>query len=81
MELVLVTMSGVVFSGKASKVTIPTTSGQITVLPKHTPLISQISPGLLTAHTEEGKKEFTIGPGVLEVRRNGWVVALIESAV
>ena len=79
MELALVTMQGVAYSGKASKITIPTTSGQITVLPKHTPLISEIASGVLTAHTDEGKKEFTIGPGVLEVRRSGWVIALIES--
>jgi F-type H+-transporting ATPase subunit epsilon len=80
-DLKIITIQGVVFSGKVGQVTIPTGAGEITVLPNHIPLISELKDGTLrTKGGEGGEKSFVIGKGVLEVRRGSNVVVLTDLA-
>jgi F-type H+-transporting ATPase subunit epsilon len=53
------------------KITIPTTSGVITILPDHVPLISTLNPGILEV-TMEGNKneELVVSGGFLEFHDN-----------
>lgn len=79
-DLKIVTIEGVKFSGKVEQVTIPTSAGEITVLANHIPLISQLREGtLITKGGEDGDKSFAIGKGVLEVRKGSNVVVLTDS--
>ena len=56
-----------VFAGEAKSVTIPTTAGEVTILPKHEPLVSTLKPGTITVRDEAGDHTFSVDSGVLEV--------------
>lgn len=53
------------------KITIPTTSGVITILPDHVPIISTLNPGLLLVAMEDKKQEeLVVSGGFLELHDN-----------
>ncbi|PIR86981.1 MAG: ATP synthase F1 subunit epsilon [Candidatus Harrisonbacteria bacterium CG10_big_fil_rev_8_21_14_0_10_49_15] len=79
LDLKIVTPDGVQFSQEVESATIPTSSGQITVLPKHSPLVSELKQGKLLVRTGNKVDEFDITSGVLEVRRSGAVIILTDS--
>ena len=49
----------VIFNGKVEKITIPTESGDITVLPGHMPLVSVVKPGIVTIWPSEKNSDNT----------------------
>jgi F-type H+-transporting ATPase subunit epsilon len=76
----IVTPERIVLKKNIHKVTLPTESGEITVLPKHEPLISILVPGVLELLDENDEKEIiSISGGFIEVLRNK-VVILADSA-
>jgi F-type H+-transporting ATPase subunit epsilon len=60
------------------KVTARTKSGQITILANHTSMVSVLDIGQLIVHTADTQKRFVISGGVIEVRDNGGVIALVD---
>lgn len=84
MELELVALDGVKFSSKAYSIILPTAAGEITVLPGHEPLLSQLVPGVITIRKEKTDPDYhlehfaTYG-GVLEIGRNR-VRVLVDEA-
>ncbi len=64
------------FSGEAVSVTLPTSAGEITVLPKHEALVSTLKPGVVTVRAHDGAHEFTVESGVLEVSNDQVTVLL-----
>jgi len=71
-----------IFSGQAKFVTLPGESGELGILPGHTPLISRIRPGMVKivlADTDEEKLVFVAG-GLLEVQPGG-VTVLSDTAI
>lgn len=54
------------YSGSAVSVTIPTESGEITVLPHHAPLISTLHAGELIVRHTHGEERIFVGGGVVE---------------
>lgn len=58
--LELVTLEGSKFSGNAWEVIIPTPAGQIGVLPNHIPLVTIVSPGVISIrhHKEDPDERF-----------------------
>lgn len=78
-ELTVVTPSGELFSTeKAEKVQVRTRSGQITILAKHTPLVSVLAIGQLIVSTTEGERRLAIFGGFIEVRESGEVIVLAD---
>lgn len=66
-----------IFEGNVYSLSIMTTSGRITVLPNHTPLVSVIGKGEMIAKTKEGEEfKFESQHGVLDVRPSKTVVML-----
>ena len=61
MKLSLVTPERKTFEGDIDQVTIPTTQGNITVLPNHMSLVTSIKPGELIV--KQGTKETSIASG------------------
>ena len=61
MKLSLVTPERKTFDGDIDQVTIPTTDGNITVLPNHMSLVTSIEPGELVV--KQGSKEISIASG------------------
>ncbi len=64
------------FDGAALSATIPTTAGEITVLPHHEPLVATLKPGKITVRESLGNKEIPVDGGVLEISGNRAVVLL-----
>ena len=69
---------GIAWEGEASKVSLPTKAGVITVLPKHAPIISSLQEGEIKVWMDEGEKTFQVRSGVLEVRPESKLVVLAD---
>lgn len=84
MNFELVTLDGVKFKAEAYSVILPTASGQITVLPDHEPLLSQLVPGVITIRRNKSDPDhhlehYATYGGVLEISKTG-VRVLVDEA-
>ena len=80
-NLKIVTPERIIFEGSCLQVTIPTKTGEITILPNHIPLISALQAGELVIKREDGEFiPMAISKGFLEVQPNSQVVILADSA-
>ena len=62
------------------QVTVPTQSGEITVLPDHIPLVSILKPGVLELKKADGEAEvISVSGGFIEVLKNK-IVILADTA-
>ena len=78
----VVSAEGSIFSGEAKFVALPGESGELGILPRHTPLITRIKPGAVRiqrADTDEEEFVFVAG-GILEVQP-GTVTVLADTAI
>jgi F-type H+-transporting ATPase subunit epsilon len=76
----IVTPERVVLKELVCQVTIPTTEGEITVLPGHIPLVSILKPGVIEVKREDGQTEvMSVSGGFLEVLADK-VVILADTA-
>jgi F-type H+-transporting ATPase subunit epsilon len=76
----IVTPERVVFRMEVKQVTVPTAQGEITVLPEHIPLVSNLLPGVIELVTVDGNIEIiSVSGGFLEVLKNK-VVILADTA-
>jgi len=70
-----------IFSGEAKFVALPGESGELGILPKHTPLITRIKPGAVRIEKADGTEEFVfVAGGILEVQPNV-VTVLADTAI
>ena len=70
-----------VFSGDAKFVALPGESGELGILPKHTPLITRIKPGSVRIELANGEEEFVfVAGGILEVQPDR-VTVLSDTAI
>jgi F-type H+-transporting ATPase subunit epsilon len=70
-----------IFSGEAKFVALPGETGELGILPKHTPLITRIKPGAVRIEKADGSEEFVfVAGGILEVQPNV-VTVLADTAI
>jgi F-type H+-transporting ATPase subunit epsilon len=70
-----------IFSGQAKFVALPGESGELGILPGHTPLITRIRPGAVRIEAEDGSEEFVfVAGGILEIQP-GVVTVLADTAI
>jgi F-type H+-transporting ATPase subunit epsilon len=70
-----------IFSGEAKFVALPGESGELGILPKHTPLITRIKPGAVRIEKADGGEEFVfVAGGILEVQPDR-VTVLADTAI
>ena len=71
-----------IFTGEASFVALPGESGELGILPKHTPLITRIKPGAVRIkRADNGQEEFVfVAGGILEVQPDV-VTVLADTAI
>ena len=71
-----------IFSGEARFVALPGESGELGILPRHTPLITRIKPGAVRIErADTGAEEFVfVAGGILEVQPDG-VTVLADTAI
>jgi F0F1-type ATP synthase epsilon subunit len=79
MELSIYSIKEILFQGKASLLNCKTTSGEITVLDKHEPLITVLAKGVIRI-IDENKKErfFEVKSGFMEVKPDSEVRCIID---
>lgn len=78
LQVKLITPEKVIFDGEADSVTVPTTTGVITVMPTHTPLVSTISTGELIIQVKGEKIPFAIFSGVIDIRPGSIVNIIVD---
>ena len=78
----VVSAEGSIFSGEAQFVALPGESGELGILPRHTPLITRIKPGAVRIQrADNGEEEFVfVAGGILEVQP-GSVTVLADTAI
>ena len=70
-----------IFSGEAKFVALPGESGELGILPRHTPLITRIKPGVVRIEKADGDEEFVfVAGGILEVQP-AKVTVLADTAI
>ncbi|MDP1649766.1 MAG: F0F1 ATP synthase subunit epsilon [Rubrivivax sp.] len=71
-----------IFSGEAKFVALPGESGELGILPRHTPLITRIRPGAVRIQrADNGEEELVfVAGGILEVQP-GVVTVLADTAI
>jgi len=76
----IVTPEKVVLKEKILQATVPTASGEITILPDHIPLVSILQPGVLEVKKEDGTSEImSVSGGFIEVLKDK-IVILADTA-
>lgn len=76
MKLSIYSIQQTLFEGEVENLTLPTATGEITVLDGHIPLISLVNSGEVR-YTHSGTQDITkISGGVIEVRPGSEVVIL-----
>lgn len=67
LHLQIITPEKVVFDDEVDQVTLPTTTGQITVLPKHIGLVTEVEPGELIFKKHQRETTLATGFGFAQV--------------
>ncbi|MBN1822783.1 MAG: ATP synthase F1 subunit epsilon [Endomicrobiales bacterium] len=70
MLLQIISPEGQVFSGEVDEVTLPSSTGEITILPNHMPLFCKIGEGEIRMSGPQGKTNLAVCGGFLEVTTN-----------
>lgn len=79
LHLQIITPEKTVFDDEVDQVSIPTTTGQITVLPHHVGLVTEVEPGELTFKKHQKETLMAAGFGFAQVGRDN-VKILVDLA-
>ncbi len=71
MEMVVVNPDNVLWEGKAVRVVVPGFIQELSILPNHTPLYSQLKPGKVIIYPKTGASQtIEIDGGIVRVKHN-----------
>lgn len=70
----LITPEKIVYQEEVESISLPTVDGEITVLPNHIPLITALSPGVITLRNEGTEHFVSVTEGVVKVDKTGLTV-------
>jgi F-type H+-transporting ATPase subunit epsilon len=76
----LTTPERIVEKKEVDGVTLPTQEGEITVLPGHIPLVSNLKPGVATLHIGAEREYIAVSGGFIEVQPDGRLIVLADTA-
>lgn len=69
MQLQLITPQKITFEGEVSAITVPSTSGEITILKNHEALFTMLNTGVIKITKSAGDEFLAIGGGYLETNK------------
>jgi len=69
-KLEIVTPEKKVFDEMVDSVTVPTATGEVGILPNHSPLISSLKPGILSFANKGANEKMVVAGGFVEVSSN-----------
>jgi F-type H+-transporting ATPase subunit epsilon len=78
-KLQIITPEETVTHDEVAEITIPTGTGEITVLPDHAPLVSTIKTGEVRLKKDGQTRALAVHQGVLEVRPDSQVILLTQN--
>ncbi|MDO8598846.1 MAG: ATP synthase F1 subunit epsilon [bacterium] len=81
LQLSIITPERTVYDGEVDQVTLPTTEGELTILPHHIPLVSTIAPGELRVRQGGKDVPMVIAGGFLEVLPGNRIAILADDAL
>lgn len=76
----ITTPERIVYRDEVDQITLPTTEGEITVLPNHIPLVSLLQPGALTVKKDGEEVYMATSGGFIEVQPGNKVIVLADTA-
>lgn len=76
----VVTPDGVTFNDTVDEVIVPTTTGEISILTNHIPLVSVLAPGELRVKKGDQEIPMVVSHGIIEIRPGNEVYVLADSA-
>ncbi len=76
----IATPERIVYKTQADSITIPTSQGEITVLPHHIPLVALLAPGILTVRRQKNEEYLAVSGGFIEIQPSSRVVVLADTA-
>ncbi len=76
----LTTPERIVLKTEVESVSLPTQQGEITVLPGHVPLVSNLMPGMITIRNGRDEQYLAVSGGFIEVQPRGRVIVLADTA-
>lgn len=74
MQLDIITADKTLYSGEVESVTVPGAKGRFQILNGHAALISNLITGKVVVKEKEGKVEFDLNGGIVEVLNNKVIV-------
>ena len=77
MKLYIYSLEKKIYEGEASSITVPTTSGEISMLPNHTPLVTTLAKGKVTIKKSGETREEFIEGGFAEIKADS-VILLVK---
>jgi len=80
LQFELTTPERIVLKTEVESVSLPTQQGEITVLPGHVPLVSNLMPGMVTIRGGGEEKYLAVSGGFIEVQPQGRVIVLADTA-
>ncbi len=80
MLLKIVTPDGITYENEIDQVSVSTQKGEITILPKHIPLVSVLKAGEIRILKAGEEIDMAVSTGVLEVRPNNQIYILADTA-
>lgn len=80
LNLQIVTPQKTLLQTQCEKVSLPTPLGQITILPHHAPLVSQINSGELIVYNNNQSSPIHVAGGFVEIRPGNEIVILADAA-
>lgn len=82
LTLKIVSPEGTIFEkGEVKSVTIPSAEGEITILPHHLSLVSQVIPGEIIVRTNSGEDSLITTKGFLKINQQGKILILADYAI
>lgn len=67
LHIQLITPEKVLIDEEADEVVLPTTTGELAILPHHVPLVTQVAPGVMTLKRDGKEETLAIDGGFVEV--------------
>ena len=74
LQVEVVSGEGILYEGTARMVLAPGSQGQLSILPRHAPLVSALGPGELRLRLDDREEYFAVAGGVMEVRDDRVVI-------
>lgn len=80
MKFKIATPERIMLETEVDSVSLPTTLGEITVLPHHIPLVANLVPGEIHYKHNGQQNFFAVSGGIVEVKDKGEVIVLADTA-